>query len=146
MSVYAQPTEFYVPAGVAYPVLLLEYQHKDDQISAKIEVTPAIWESIDLVMLFNLTWDNRNEGSVSGEKPLEITMMFSKGLYKEMKASGTLLTDSSAFLAADKDHPMKSTKNWYITIVTEEVDLPEDMKAMGKLREGFTTKWKDEYN
>jgi hypothetical protein len=145
MTVQAQPTEFYVPVGVGYSVQLLDYKLEDDHISAVIEVTPSVWESIDMVMLFNLTWNNRNEGSVSGEKPLEITMMFSKELYKEMKVSGTLLTDSSAFLAAGKDHPMKSTTNWYITTVTEEVDLPDHLKTMGTVRQGFTTKWKDEY-
>ncbi|GAB1446562.1 MAG: hypothetical protein KF860_09805 [Cyclobacteriaceae bacterium] len=145
MNVHAQSTEFYVPTGTAYSAQLLDFQHEDGKISVRIEVTPAVWEHIDLVMLFNLTWDNRNEGSVSGEKPLEITMMFSKDLFREMKESGTLLTDSIAFLNADKDHPMKSTRNWYITEVTEEVDLPDDLKAMGKLRQGFTTKWRDEY-
>lgn len=146
MAVHAQSTEFYIPVGVAYPVKLLDFQDKDDQLSARIEVTPAVWESIDMVMLFNLTWNNRNEGSVSGEKPLEIVMMFSKELYNEMKASGTLLTDSATFLDAGKDHPMKSTKNWYITEVTEEVDLPDELKGKGTLRQGFTTSWKKEYN
>lgn len=146
MLAHAQSTEFYTPGGVAYPVQLLDFQHKDSQLSATIEVTPAVWESIDLIMLFNLTWDNRNEGSVSGATPLRIVMMFSKDLYKEMKASGTLLTDSATFLEADKDHPMKSTKNWYITEVTEEVDLPEDLKTKGTLRQGFTTVWKNEFN
>lgn len=145
MTAHAQPTEFYVPVGVGYPVQLLDYKHENGRISAVIEVTPSVWETIDMVMLFNLTWNNRNEGSVSGEKPLEITMVFSKELYKEMKASGTLLTESSSFLAAGKDHPMKSTTNWYITTVTEEVDLPDHHKAMGTVRQGFTTKWKEEY-
>jgi hypothetical protein len=63
--------------------------------------------------------------------------------YKELRSSGDLLTDKSAFIKADSQHHMRSTAAWFATEVTEEVELPEHLKEKGVLREGFTTHWKD---
>lgn len=146
MSTSGQSTEFYLPVGPGYTVTLLELKHEKDQVSARIEVTPEIWESIDMIMMFNLTWNNRNEGSVSGEKPVQIVMMLSKNLYAELKESGSLITDAPAFIQAPKDHPMKKTNQWYAIEVTEEVTLPSHLADKGTIREGFTTTWKNEFN
>lgn len=145
MNAHAQSTKFYLPSGVGYEVLLLDFKHENDRIFVRIEASPEVWEIIDLVMLFNLKWDNRNPGSVSGEKPVELVLFLDKDLYDKLKASDCLLTDVEMFLQAENDHPMKSTVNWFVTEVTEEVNLPEYLKEMGSLREGFTTTWKDEF-
>jgi hypothetical protein len=143
MNVQAQLTKFYIPAGADYDVQLKEFEHNNEHIKIKIEASPEVWMTIDLVMLFNLRWDNRNQGSVSGENPVEIVLFLSKDIYQKLSDSGNLLTDVNAFLQASKDHPMKSTVNWCATEVTEEVSLPEYLKDKGSLREGFTTTWKE---
>ena len=145
MDVHAQSTELYLPVGAGYNVQLLDFKHENGHICAKIEVTSEVWETIDLVMLFNLDWSIRNPGSVSGEQPVEIVMMLSKDVYRELKESQSLLTDSATFLQARADHPMKSTVNWYAIKVTEEVELPPHLEGLGTLREGFTTAWEKDY-
>lgn len=142
MTTPTQTIEFYLPSGSSYAVEVLSFEHLNEELTTTIEVNPEMWETIDMVMLFNLTWQNRNEGSVSGEKAVQIEMVFGKEVYAELKKSGDLIVDFISFLAAHKDHPMKSTTNWFITQVTEEVDLPEELKELGAVREGFTTTWK----
>ena len=56
---------------------------------------------------------------------------------------GELLADKDAYMSAAADHPMRSTAAWFATEVTEEVDLPEELKELGTLRTGFLTHWKD---
>ncbi len=145
MNTLPQPTKFYLPVGPGYEVQLLEFVHENEQIRLKIVATPEVWNTIDMVMLFNLQWNDRNPGSVSGEEPVEIVMMLSKDLYKELKESNNLLSTSELFLKAEKEHPMKSTVNWFATEVTEEIDLPDHLQNKGSVRQGFTTKWKDDY-
>lgn len=145
MNTSAQSTNFYLPVGPGYTVTLLELKHDNGHVAVRIEVTPEVWESIDMIMMFNLTWNNRNQGSVSGDKPVQIVMMLSKELYLELMASGSLITDASTFIEAPKDHPMRKTNQWYAIEVTEEVALPPDMADLGTLREGFTTTWKKEF-
>lgn len=145
MNFNPTPTKFYLPVGTGYEVQLLDFIHEKEQICLKIMVTPEVWETVDMVMLFNLKWDNRNPGSVSGEKPVEIVMMLGNDLYKELKESNTLLSNPEQFLKAGKEHPMKSTVSWYVIEVTEEVELPDQLKDKGSLRQGFTTTWKDDF-
>ncbi len=146
MTANAQPTKFFLPSGVGYDAQLLDYKHERGQVRARIEVSPEVWESVDLVMLFNLKWDNRNPGSVSGDNPVEITLVLSKNLYSELQKTNALLADSVAFLNAPPDHPMKSTTQWYAIEITEGVTLPGELKDKGTLRQGFTTKWKEEFS
>lgn len=135
-------TEFYLPSGTSYAVQLISFEEKNETLVATIEVSPEVWDTIDMVMLFNLTWENQNPGSVIGTKPLQIEMFYSADLYAEFKKSNLLIMDSKVFLEASKEDPIKSTKNWFITQVTEEVELSDVLKEIGSLREGFTTTWK----
>lgn len=126
-----------------YCTTLLQYEHTGSGVELTVELDPETWEFADLLMMFNLYWDKRNAGSVSGTKPVQISMFLDRELYKALVNSGDLLADKAAFMAADPQHPMRSTTAWFATEVTEEVDLPEELKGKGTLREGFTTHWRD---
>lgn len=149
---YAQPMNpptdsvcFTIPAGAEYCAALLEYRHVNNRIHATIEVNPETWESIDLIELFRLRLDVRNPGRISGTKPVQLEIVLDPKIYEELNVSGNLPPDEKAFLATGSKHPMRSALNWFAIEVTEEVDLPEGLKDMGTLREGFTTKWKDHF-
>lgn len=149
---YAQPMNlsvdsvcFTIPAGTEYCAALLEYRHVNNHIRATIEVDPETWQSIDLIELFKLRLDVRNPGRISGTKPVQLEIVLDPKIYEEVNAAGNLLTDKNTFLVSDSKHLMRSALNWFATEVTEEVDLPEGLKDMGTLREGFTTKWKDSF-
>ncbi len=137
---------FSIPSGATSCGTLLNYEQVKNQLRISIEVDPPTWEMIDLVMLFNLRWDVRKAGSVSGQKPVQIYLALDKILYEELLAKGELLTDKDAFLSAPDNHPMRSNVSWFGLEVTEEVDLPDELKSKGTLREGFTTKWRDDFN
>ena len=122
---------------------LLDYNHTGTGVKLTLEVDPDTWESADLLLLFNLRWDKRNPGTISGTKPVQIAMFLDRELYNKVKGSGDLLMDSTAFVNADPGHPMRATSAWFATEVTEEVELPEALKEKGSVREGFTTHWKD---
>ena len=122
---------------------LLEFKHTGKGVELTVEVDQKTWELVDLVMLFNLRWDKRHPGTISGTKPVQISMFLDRELYKKLMSSGDLLTDKTAFMTANPEHPMRCTTSWFATEVTEEVELPEYLKEKGTLREGFTTHWKD---
>lgn len=122
---------------------LLEYNHTGSGVELTVEVDPETWESADLLMLFNLALDKRNQGTISGTKSVQISMFLDRALYAKLKASGDLLEDKTSFMTADPGHPMRATNAWFATEVTEEVELPEALKDMGTLREGFTTHWRE---
>jgi hypothetical protein len=121
---------------------LLKYVDADGSIKMTVEVDPGTWETADLLMFFNLRLDKRHPGTISGTKPVQISMFLDPNIYNELKVSNSLLTDKTAYIKADKDHPMRNTSAWFATEVTEEVELPEELKKMGTVREGFTTHWK----
>ncbi|GEM_PF-1467268 len=145
MAVNNQPITFTLPVGTEYEANLLSFEHENSQIEAIIEVGPEVWETVDMVMLFNLKWNDRNEGSVSGTKPVRIRMFLDKELYQTLKDENNLITDEKSFLASDRNHPMRSSTKWFGVEVTEEVTLPDSLKNLGTVREGFTTKWLEEY-
>jgi hypothetical protein len=121
---------------------LLEYSVSNDGIKMTVELDPETWETADLLMFFNLALDKRHAGKIRGNKPVQISMFLDPNIYGELKASNSLLTDKTAYMQADKDHPMRYTSAWFATEVTEPVDLPEELKEMGTVRAGFTTHWK----
>ena len=125
-----------------YCTKFIEYSHADGSIEMTVELDSATWEYADLLMFFNLRWDKRNPGTISGTKPVQISMFLDPKIYNELKESNKLLTDKAAYINAGKDHPMRRTTAWFATEVTEEVELPEELKGKGTLREGFTTNWK----
>lgn len=126
-----------------YCTALLSYKDTGKGVELTVELDPETWEYADLLMFFNLYWDKRHPGTISGLKPVQISMYLNRDLYQKLKQSGELLSDKSAFMAAAPDHPMRTTTGWFATEVTEEVDLPDELKAKGTVREGFTTHWKD---
>jgi hypothetical protein len=134
---------FKLPAGTEYRAKLLDYKHSNKQIQVTIEVEPDVWEFVDLVMLFNLRWNVRNEGSVSGQRAVQIKMYLDGNIYGSLHEERKLIIDEETFLLSDSTHEMRSTRSWFATEVTEEVELPESLKGQGTLREGFTTKWMD---
>jgi hypothetical protein len=129
----------------SYQMTLLELRHIDNRLEATVEASPEVWEYVDLLMFFNLRWDVRNEGSISGTKTVQIKMVLDKNIYQSLVSSGQLLTDKNAFIESPSEHPMRGTSNWFALEVTEETDLPDSLKELGSLREGFSTKWKDDY-
>ncbi len=144
MNTFSRTICFTIPVGAEYCATLLDYQKINNQLEATIEVTPEVWESIDLIMLFNLRWDVRNEGKIIGEKNVQLKIFLDKKIYEDLSRRGEL-PDKNSFLSSDVKHPIRSAMNWFATEVTEEVDLPEALKNMGTLREGFTTQWKDDF-
>jgi hypothetical protein len=122
---------------------LLEFRHTGSGVELTVEVDQETWESADLLMFFNLNLDKRHPGTISGTKPVQILMFLDRELYKKLKSSGDLLADKTAFMTANPEHPMRGTASWFATEVTEEVELPENLKEKGTLREGFITHWKD---
>ncbi|UXX78286.1 hypothetical protein N7E81_13065 [Reichenbachiella carrageenanivorans] len=136
-------TTFILPVGTAYRAKLLDFVQVDNQIQATIEVEPEIWETVDMVMLFHLQWNDRNEGSVSGDKPVQIKMFLGPEVYTSLSNEKQLITNRNDFFQTDEKHPIRSAYSWYATEVTEEVELPDVLKDKGTLREGFTTKWKE---
>jgi hypothetical protein len=144
--VTAQNTRFYIfPQSDGYEAELIQFTLKDESIFIVVDISPEVWEYVDMNMFFNLTWNNRGPGEVSGSKPVQLGMYLGKDVYKELVNYGNLLTDAESFLAAPPEHPMKGTKNWYVTQVTEEVDLPPELQDKGSLRSGFITDWKQEF-
>lgn len=127
----------------SYCGTLLEFNHTGSSVELTVEVDTETWDFVDNLMMFNLFWDKRNPGKVSGTKPVQIEMYLDRELYDQLKGSGELLTDKTAFVNADRSHPMRGVMAWFATTVTEEVELPEELKQKGTLREGFTTKWKE---
>ena len=142
MSLQTDTACFSLNPAAAYCGKLLEFKDTGTTVQLTVEVDPETWEFVDLLMMFNLFWDKRNPGTVSGTKPVQISMFFDRDLYKKLKASGELITDNAAFTKLPHDHPMRRTTVWFATEATEEVDLPEELKGKGTLREGFTTHWK----
>lgn len=122
---------------------LLDFKYTEHDVRLTVELDPETWETADLLMFFNLKWDKRNPGTISGTKPVQISMFLDRQLFQKLKASDELLTDKNAYMKANLEHPMRGTSAWFATEVTEEVELPEELKNKGTLREGFTTHWKD---
>lgn len=136
--------EFMLNPYAAYSMTLIEFQHINNRIEVTVEAKPEVWEYIDLLMFFNLGWDKRKEGTISGTKPVQVKMVLDKAIYNSLESTNQLLTDPNVFIESPKDHPMRGTANWFALEVTEETDLPESMKSLGTLREGFITTWKEE--
>lgn len=122
---------------------LLKFKHTGTGVEMTVKLDQETWESADLLMFFNLDWDKRNHGTISGARPVHISMFLDRDLYKKLSESGDLLTDKTAFRNASPDHPMRGTSSWFATEVTEEVDLPAELQKMGSVRQGFTTHWRD---
>ena len=122
---------------------LLDFKHTEIGVTLTVELDAETWETADLLMFFNLQWDKRNPGQISGTKPVQISMFLDRELYKNLKNSGELLKDKEAFMNANLEHPMRGVLAWFATEVTEEVELPEALKSKGTVREGFTTHWKE---
>ncbi len=142
MSIEKDTACFDLNSHAFYCGTLIEYKHNGKDIELTVELDPQTWETADLLMFYNLMWDKRNEGTISGTKPVQISMFLDREIYRTLKESGELLTEKSAFVSAPQGHPMRSTRAWFATEVTEEVELPEELKSKGTLREGFTTHWK----
>lgn len=136
--------EFMLNPYAGYKMTLLELHHTNNRIEATVEANPEVWEFIDLLMFFNLFWDVRNQGAVSGSKDVQIKMILDKNIYQSLLDANQLITDKKSLIESPSDHPMRKTVNWYATEVTEEIDLPDNLKELGSVREGFTTKWKEE--
>jgi len=105
-----------------------------------IEVGQEEWEMIDLVMYFNLRWDRRNPGEISGDGAVQILMQLDPALASRASADDIFATLS----AAPIEDELRSTTNWYGLEVTEAVPLPPELAAKGEVRQGFTTTWRAE--
>lgn len=142
MNSSAQDVTFFMPIGNAHAAKILDFKPTKKGVFITIESSPKSWDEIDLIMLFNLTWNNRGPGKVSGSKPVQIELALGTDVYDKLKSSNKLITTLENFIQAPKDHPMKSTANWYALSVTEAIDLPDHLKGKGEIREGFITDWK----
>jgi hypothetical protein len=132
---------FKLPIGATYAATILDYKIKDQSAEATIEIGPEEWEYFDLLMLLNLKWDVRNPGSISGEKPVQIEMYLDQEVFQALTEADNLAMNREELKELDADHPLLNPYNWFATKVTEEIDLPPHLKALGTAREGFTTHW-----
>lgn len=131
--------EFQVPSGSLVPTRVLDAGRDGDAVVLLIEVGQEEWEMIDLVMYFNLLWDRRGPGEISGDAVTQILLQLDPAL------AGRVGDDVMASLTGvDLDDPLRSTTSWYGLEVTEAVPLPPDLAAKGEVRQGFTTTWRTE--
>lgn len=131
---------FQVPSGSVVPTRMLDAGRDGAAVVILIEVGQEEWEMIDLVMYFNLLWDRRNPGEISGESVVQILLQLDPALAGRFDGDDVLAVLS----AADLDDAVRSTTSWYGLEVTEAVPLPPDLAAKGEVRQGFTTTWKSE--
>lgn len=136
----AVPITFRVPSGLPLPARLLDARRHDDEIRVTIDVGQEEWQTIDLVMLFNLAWDKRNPGEVSGENVVRLELRLDPRLTEQWSGGDDV---AGALTALDADDELLSTANWYALEATEAVALPPSLADTGELRQGFTTYWAD---
>jgi len=132
--------EFRVPSGSIVPARVLDATRADGAVMLLIEIGQEEWEMIDLVMYFNLRWDRRNPGEISGDGAVQILMQLDPALASRASADDIFATLS----AAPIEDELRSTTNWYGLEVTEAVPLPPELAAKGEVRQGFTTTWRAE--
>lgn len=137
------PAEFFINDEATVAVTIVAAQTEPD-VALTLQADPAHWETIDLLQLFQLRWDARHEGVVSGERPVWI----------EIKPASDVDVDPlpddpaglAAFVAAAggrDEEPWRDAQRWYALSVTEAVDLPPELAALGEVRSGFATVWAD---
>ena len=134
------PLEFQVPVGAVVPTRVLDAGRDGDVVVLLVEVGQEEWEMIDLVMYFNLQWDRRNPGDISGEGVVQILLQLDPSMVNRLDGDDVY----SALAALPLDDELRSTTSWYGLEVTEEVPLPPVLADKGELRQGFTTTWRDE--
>lgn len=132
--------DFRVPSGKIVPTRLLELRADADAVIATVEVGQEEWRLIDLVMLFNLQWDRRHPGEISGEGVVQIVMQLDSALAGRIDPESPF----NSLASVPVDDELRSTTSWFGLEVTEEVALPPDLAANGEVRQGFTTTWRDE--
>lgn len=132
--------EFRVPVGSIVPTRVLDASRVDGAVVLLVEVGQEEWEMIDLVMYFNLQWDRRNPGEISGRSAVQILMQLDPALAGRIDSGGIVRTLASLPI----DDELRSTTSWYGLEVTEDVPLPPELAAKGEVRQGFTTMWRDE--
>lgn len=135
--VTATPLAFTIPSGASVEVSPVDATRTDVGVTLTVEADPATWETIDLVMLFNLRWDVRDEGAISGDVPVQIVLRPDGDLVDQLPVGDVV----EALASLDADHPLRSNTNWYALEVTEAVELPPSLADTGDLRSGFTTRW-----
>lgn len=134
------PLDFRVPAGNIVPTQVLELSATHAGVLATIEVGPAEWTLIDLVMLFNLLWDRRTPGEIEGDGTVQIVMQLDPALADRVDRHAPL----DSLTAAPIEDDLRSTTSWFGLEVTEAVAMPPDLAAKGEVRQGFTTTWPEE--
>lgn len=130
------PLTFTTPSGAEIEVAAVSGS-RDDHVELTVEADPATWETIDLVMLFNLRWNVRDEGTVSGDTPVQLVLRLDDQLAEDFPSGDVI----DVLAALDTDHALRSNTNWYALEVTEVVELPPELAEKGELRSGFTTAW-----
>lgn len=132
--------EFQVPSGSTVPTRVLDAGREANAVVLLIEVGQEEWEMIDLVMYFNLRWDRRNPGDISGDGVVQILMQLDPALVERIDGDDVF----ASLAGAPLDDELRSTTSWYGLEVTEEVPLPPELAAKGEVRQGFTTTWREE--
>lgn len=134
------PLEFQAPVGAIVPTRVLDAGRKDGAVVLLVEVGQEEWEMIDLVMYFNLLWDRRNPGEISGEGVVQILLQLDPSMVSRVDGDDVY----AALTAVPLDDELRSTTSWYGLEVTEEVPLPPELADKGELHQGFTTTWRQE--
>lgn len=132
--------DFRVPNGTIVPTRVLDASCVDGAVTLLVEVGQEEWELIDLVMIFNLQWDRRGPGEISGDGIVQILLQLDPSL------AARVVTDDPVgqFAALPVEDELRNTTSWYGLEVTEEVALPPALAEKGEVRQGFTTSWRTE--
>ncbi len=114
-------------------------------------VAVDVWEHINAEELFHTDRDRRSglvEGRFEAGRPIAIDATLD-----DLVAKTLGLTDASADVVLERlasirpntlDQALLSTTSWFARSVTQEVPLPDELKSMGTISEGFRMKRADE--
>ncbi|CAN5372425.1 hypothetical protein BH23ACT3_BH23ACT3_18890 [soil metagenome] len=127
---------FTTPSGAEIEVRPIDGS-RGEHVTLTVEADTATWETIDLVMFFNLRWDVRGEGTITGNTPVQLVLRLDSALADQLPDGEV----AAALARLDLAHPLRSNTNWYALEVTEAVDLPPSLAEKGELRSGFGTTW-----
>lgn len=120
---------------------------KNEHVNISISTTSEVFKYILEKNVFHLSKDviiNQSRKNFNDIKPVEIDLALSPQLEKVLKDSGELSKETLIRYLSDEIYEScKDTENWYVLNVKQEEELPEELKVLGSVKTGFSTKWNE---
>lgn len=120
---------------------------KNEHVNISISITLEVFKYILEKNVFHLSKDviiNQSRKNFNDIKPVEIDLALSPQLEKVLKDSGELSKETLIRYLSDEIYEScKDTENWYVLNVKQEEELPEELKVLGSVKTGFSTKWNE---